>query len=269
MKMGQVWSRLYADFLMPCRLDDYQRVLLTAFGEGYRFHSVRSFWEALQGGHDLAGRHLILRHDIDTDCSTARAMFSIEQKVKACSSFYFRLSTVDVALMREIEKAGSEASYHFEEIATVAKRRRLHYREEVSLYMAEIRHIFRKNLEYLRSRTGLAMVTVASHGDFVNRGLGMANWELLDGRLRQELGIRVEAYDAELNRPITSRHSDSPYPEFWQPDSPTAAFLRGEPVVYILTHPRHWRVSRWENLVDNVQRLLEGVRYEAGDDAGG
>jgi hypothetical protein len=65
----------------------------------------------------------LLRHEIaiDSDLKTARAMFDLERKLDIRSSYYFRLSTGDIPFMRELEAEGSEAGYHYEEIATFAK----------------------------------------------------------------------------------------------------------------------------------------------------
>ncbi len=67
----------------------------------------------------------MLRHDVDTDPGTAAAMWDIERELGVESSYFFRLSTLAPALMADIAAGGSEASYHYEEVATVAKRRRL------------------------------------------------------------------------------------------------------------------------------------------------
>ena len=64
---------------------------------------------------------LILRHDIDTDIETTRAMWRVERELGIKTSYFFRLSTVDLPLMREIEACGGSVGYHFEELATAAK----------------------------------------------------------------------------------------------------------------------------------------------------
>ena len=128
--------RLYSDFLMPSRLRLYEKLLEEAGDRGYELHSVASFWEVIkEGGPHTHARYLILRHDVDTDVRTARAMFAIEQKRGARASYYFRLSTLDVPFMKSIHQAGSEASYHYEEIAAFGKRRGCSGREEAGLTM--------------------------------------------------------------------------------------------------------------------------------------
>ena len=88
-----VGRRIYSDYLMPDRTADYEALLRAAIGAGYVLMSVRDFIDLGQVGPQ---RVMVLRHDIDTDPGTARRLF-------------------------EIEEYGSEASYHFEEIAGFVK----------------------------------------------------------------------------------------------------------------------------------------------------
>ncbi len=60
----------------------------------------------------------------------------------------------------------------------------------------------------------------------------------------------------------TSKHSDTTYPDFWKPNSPLEGIRRGSKVVYLLTHPRHWRVNVKENFIDDVNRFIEGIKYK-------
>lgn len=259
--MRRVWHRIYSDFLMRTRLDEYRTLLTAALEEDYEVHSVISFWRKSRLGLDSTRKYLILRHDVDTDVDTAFQMHRIEQEIGVPATFYYRLCTLNVPHMQAIEKSGSEASYHFEEIATVCKRKGLGTRAQVERHLPEIRAEFRANLTFLRAQTGLPMVSVASHGDFVNRHLKIANLELMNDELRRGLGIEVEAYDAALMSLFTERFTDTHYPKFWRTYSPLVAIRRGDHVVHILTHPRHWQTAPLENLVDDIRRAAEGISY--------
>jgi hypothetical protein len=260
----QVWNRCYGDFLMPSRLPAYRALLETALGAGYTIVSVEGAWASIRAGRlDPAGRTLVLRHDIDTGPATAGAMWRIEQELGVSSSYYFRLSTLDLDLMAEIAAAGSEASYHYEELATVAKRHRPRTAADAVHLVPEAQDLFRRNLERLRGRTGLAFRTVASHGDFVNRKLGLLNWTILqEPAFRAAVGIDLETYDAAFMDHVTSRHADTTYPRFWttQPP-PQTAIARGEPVVYLLVHPGAWHVTPWRSALGNLRRIREGIAY--------
>jgi hypothetical protein len=261
--LGQIRDRAYSDFLMPSRLGLYRAMLETALGAGYEIVSIEAMWRLIVGpGLDPARRYLALRHDVDTDSTTAAVMWGIDRELGVKSSYYFRLSTLAPALMADIAAGGGEASYHYEELATVAKRRGLRTRADVERHMPEAKAEFAANLETIRSRTGLPMPVVSSHGDFVNRRLGVANWAILaDAAFRDQVGVEAEAYDELLIGRFTSQYSDVPHPRYWIPADPTSAFRAGDPVVFALVHPRHWRTDRVGNLRDDVLRAVEGVRY--------
>jgi hypothetical protein len=259
----RVWQRLYADFLMPSRLAEYEDLLSTVLARGYVCTPIGEFWGLIQSGSVLADtRYFILRHDIDTDLGTARAMWEIEHRLRVRGSYYFRLGTVDVPLMRRIVAAGSEASYHYEELATIAKKRGLRDRRQVETAMPVVRALFAENLDALRSTSGLPLDVVASHGDFANRCLGIPNHALLaDRSFREEVGVTLEVYDEEFMTHVTSRHSDTAHPAYWAPSSPLAAVDWDPHVVYVLVHPRYWRVNRTANALDDGKRLVDGLTY--------
>ena len=259
-----MWHRIYADFLMPDRLGIYESLLRTALGHSYEIHSIHSFWQRIQDGDRLppTSRYLILRHDVDTDASTAERMWAVERKLGVKSTFYFRLSTLAPNLMRAMQASGSEASYHYEELATVASRISPSKADVIYEQMSVIRQLFKTNLFRLRRELGLPLLTVASHGDFMNRKLGIANTAILaDQEFRREVGIELEAYDAALNQHVTDRFADRQYPDYWSPDDPATAIHRGSRVILILTHPRQWRAAPSENAVDDMIRLWRGARY--------
>jgi len=209
--ISRIFHRIYSDFLLPDRLPLYRELLQRFLDGGVQLLSVVEYWDRVSEGRcKPEGRFLILRHDIDTDVDTARAMWDVETSLGVTSSSYFRLSTIAPKLMREMHAQGSEPSYHYEEIATFAKLRRLKTVSEVERNLPEIKARFRDNLLELRDKTGLPMRTVAAHGDFVNRALGYPNWKLLeDIDMRAELKIELEVYDRALESLIDARHSDT------------------------------------------------------------
>lgn len=263
--LKSTWHRLYNDFFMPCRLAQYRAFLRAALEAEYEFHSVVSFFRENQECTPKRSRRVILRHDVDSDVKTAEAMWEIEQELGVRASFYFRLSTVDIRLMQSIEKSGSEASYHFEELATVAKRLRIRDTARSAELLPLAAEEFVSNLRKLRMLTGLPMYTVASHGDFANRVLKAPNYLLLaDQALRARLGILAETYDAEAMRQVVVRCADAPYPELWIPEDPRLACDRRVPVLYVLTHPGYWRASWGPNISFIFRRIVEGIAFKYG-----
>lgn len=256
-------DRVYSDFLMGSRLGAYRRLLKAVLRAGYQISSVGNVWRLIgDGGLDPTQRHLVLRHDVDTDPRTAAAMWDIDRGLGVESSYFFRLSTLAPALMADIAGGGSEVSYHYEELSSVAKRRRLRTASDALAALPEARDLFAANLVRLRATTGLPMRVVAAHGDFVNRRLGIPNWRVVEEPVfRRELGIDLEKYDEAFLRHLPSRHIDAPPPVGWEPSDPAAAIAAGVPVVSVLVHPRHWRAAPAVNARDDVRRVLEGVHY--------
>lgn len=261
--MPAIVDRIYNDFFMSSRLEEYRIFLETSLACGYEICSIAGFWQKIKFDQlNSESKYLILRHDIDTGLHIAKDMWKIEISLNIKSSYYFRLSTIDIPFMQEISRGGSEASYHFEELATIAKQMNLRTKEQIISKLYLIRELFKQNLIRLRQKTGIDMNIVASHGDFVNRKLGIYNWEILsDEDFRNEIGIDLEVYDEKFMRFVTSRHSDTFYPLFWKPKDPINAILENNRIVYVLVHPRYWMSSPQENLIDYCQRILEGWRY--------
>ena len=261
--MRRMRDRVYSDFVMPSRLALYGELLERALEGGYRICSVGHLWRQVVGGGPAPSeRYMVLRHDIDTDPGTAAAMWDIDRGLAVRSSYFFRLSTLAPELMASISTGGGEASYHYEEFSSVAKRRRLRSRSDALAALPEARAEFAANIERLRVRTGLPMRVVAAHGDFVNRRLGIPNSIVLaDSAFRLQVGIDLEAYDEQYLRKLTKRHSDAPHPHWWEGKDPAIMIDARVPVISVLIHPRHWRVNRVDNTRDNLRRVLEGVRY--------
>lgn len=255
-------SRLYSDYFMPSRLPGFEHFIVAALDLGYAQTSVREFFDSLSNGAVHDGQKVVVhRHDIDTDLRTARKLFELEKKYKIKSTFYFRLSTLDFKLMREIEEYGSEASYHYEELATFAKENRIRDAASVQARMPEIRDIFTRNFRSIEQRLGAKMTTVASHGDFANRRLKLNNTELLkDQQVRDDCGIRCEAYDDALLQSFDFYVADRPHPKYYHPSPPDSALGQYRRICF-LTHPRQFETNWIENTKDNLFRFYEGARW--------
>ncbi len=258
--MNTLAQRLYAHYLMPSRLAQYARLVGHAKDLGYAQSSVRDF-AGMPPHNDAVARVLVHRHDIDTDLRTARKMFAIEQSHGAQASYYFRLSTLDAGFMRDIEAYGSEASYHFEEIADFAKQHHIRDAAGVRNRLADIRQRFLGNVARIEDMLGMKLQTVASHGDFANRRLGVINREILDDNaLREHCGFVCETYDPGLLERFDIYISDRPHPHYYHPQSPFEALGRHRRIC-LLTHPVQWETNWGENTRHNVRRLIEEWRW--------
>ncbi|GAQ24559.1 hypothetical protein [Tepidanaerobacter syntrophicus] len=260
--MKKVFQRIYSDLFLPSRLEEYKNLLIEALENGYRIVSIEQFYDVIVNKNIENQNYLVLRHDIDTDASTAKLMFEVEKQLNVNASYYFRLSTINIPLMKEIHQFGSEVSYHYEEVASYAKQYKIKNPNQIYDNLTKIQSLFSKNLEALRNATGIPMEIVASHGDFVNRYLKITNCVILrEAEFRDKNNIKLEVYDDSMMKYVTSRHSDCGYPVFWKPNSPKEAIKNHSPVIYILTHPRHWKANIKENIKDDYIRLIEGIKY--------
>jgi hypothetical protein len=256
--MKTILNRIYSDYLMPSRLDLYQDLLLRAKAAGYIQQSVREFFRT---PGDDARKVLVHRHDIDSDVRTARKMFALEARHGVTASYYFRLSTLDIGFMREIEAYGSEASYHYEEVADFAKRSHIRSADEVRRHFPAIREQFRRNYESIQDRLAARLATVASHGDFANRRLRIINHEILrDRALRERCGIECESYDEALLSRFDLYISDKPYPRYYHPVSPFDALGKYRRICF-LTHPNQWETNWRESTRCNVGRVYQELTW--------
>lgn len=254
-------NRFYADFLLPDRLDDLGNLVGSALELGYVHKTISSYFFRLNAEpkttNDLVFIH---RTDVDTDCETARKMFKVFKSFGITSTFYFRRSTVDVRLMRELNDAGFEVGYHYEEIADYCKERRTLDPTLVINAIPELKLRFLKNLRSMESAAGFKFTSVASHGDFVNRKLGIPNHTLVDADLISEAGLLLEAYNPVLLESLAEYTSDSAYPTYYRGGrSPFDAVARNSKAILFLTHPRHWHANPWINFKDTLVRLKEGL----------
>jgi hypothetical protein len=259
--MNAMLNRVYADYLMPSRLGAYENLVREVAAAGYAQLSVREFFRQVGGQARLPGRRFVHRHDIDSDLRTAKKIFAIESRHGVRASYYFRLRTLDYGFMREIEAAGSEAGYHYEEVADFAKRHRLRSADAVRQRFPEIREHFARNLGRIVERLGVPISTVASHGDFANRRLKVINHELLhDDALRRRCGIECESYDVELLRCFDIYISDRKHPVYYYPLSPFEALGKYEHIC-LLTHPVQWETNWVESTRCNLRRLVEEMAW--------
>jgi len=253
-----VRERIYADYFAPSRLVEYRRLLERALTAGFDHCTVYELYTALSRPNpELNDKIFVHRHDIDTDCATARQFFEVEKQLGVKASYYFRLNTLDVRLMSEIHEYGSEVGYHYEEIATYAKRSGLRSGKDVLEHIGAIRHEFERNFLAVEKRLGFKVRTVASHGDFANRAMRLSNAVILEDKaLRERLSIECESYDDILMSFFDAYLSDAPPREYWRRGSPLEA-VNTKRKICLLTHPRHWRTNILVNTLDNLTRLIE------------
>jgi hypothetical protein len=259
----RLYWRVHQNFLMRSRIPEYRVLLTEAKARGYEFLTVRDLARCASGRATLPPLALVLRSDVDSDVPTARAMFEVEKALGIRATYYFRLSTLNERLIREMTDYGTEVGYHFEEVATAAKRCGLRNATDVALHLECIRDQFRRNIARYKAVAGSWPQTVAAHGDFANRKIKTTNACIINQAIRDEFGILAAAHDEWLNAPVTMRVTDREAPQWWSPMPLPEALIQKPKCLYVLVHSRQWRASVWENAKADVIRVAEGAMLSA------
>lgn len=208
---------------------------------------------------------MLNRHDIDTSPNVARKFFEIEKEVygrEGSVTYYFRDKTIDIKLIHDIESYGYETGYHYETIATWEKKYKTKSAEVLEKNLSAIQDLFLKDLSSFRECTGSPSLSVASHGDFINRRYGYCNYEILkSAEVRNKAKVIVEAYDDFIMHLVKERYADQvPLDGF--ATHVENSIKNGCLCIMILTHPRNWEVDIVANTVDNIERLVQGILYK-------
>ena len=245
---------------MGSRLAAYRALLREIRSCGYRFCTIIEFAE-IDRSAAFDQPVCLLRNDVDSNKTGVAQMFGCDRDEGVRATYFFRLSTIDRKLMDRIENHVGVVGYHFEEIASVAKRLGLNSRAQVDAHMEEIRDEFRRNIAQFHERTGRIPLAVASHGDFVNRRIGVSNSDLLTPALMEELGIVADAYGDRFHRALDARFSDFPPPQWWKPFDPVQVLPDRPRSLSILVHPRQWTCNPALNLWLNGQRISQEISW--------
>jgi hypothetical protein len=267
--LAQLAYRIRSDYLIGSRRPEYDELLRRASALNYDLLSLIEFYDLekniiLPTGYRCIG----LRHDVDVgNVASTRMLHKVEEKHNAHATYYFRLSTAAKCekLIGLLLARGFEVGYHFEEAATLAKRRHLQSRAEVFSYREEIQTMFRQNCQAFRSRYNTQLRSVCSHGDWINRKLGFINNEFLDDHILEECGLSFEAYQQSFKCRFDDYISDvATFPDRWaRGRSPEKALDDGKERIYLLTHDRQWHPGPIVNTVANVERVWEAFCYRS------
>ena len=259
-RIAVIKNRIYSDYFMPSRLDEYENIIKNLSEAGYEHITFRDYNQKLKNNSLDNKKYFINRHDIDTDVATAKKFFKIEKKYNVKATYYFRLSTLDFEFMKEIEEYESEASYHFEGIATYTKRNHIKSKDEIITHLDKIKEEFKQNFQMIESKMEtIKLQTVCSHGDFANRKLGIVNNMITkDLKLREELEIECETYDKDIMNSFDIYLSDGAF-SLDTTAKDIIKMIDNKNIICMLTHPRQWNTSWLCNTKENIKRLYEGL----------
>ncbi len=247
------------------RRGQYASLLLAARQAGYELVGLEEFHARVLTERD-DWRVFALRHDVDVcDVEGNESFRAMEQAIGARATYYFRLTTAPAhaELIRRLLRSGFEVGYHYEEGATVAKRYGLEGRPALEARRDEITHLFRNNCIEFKRRWNPDLRSIASHGDWINGRLGVANTAFAPQELLTECGIGFEAYAEDFLGRFDVYVSDvGRYPALWANDyGPYDAIANGDRRICLLTHERRWHASIRIGIAADLNRARDGLRY--------
>ncbi|MEW9096119.1 MAG: hypothetical protein AB2417_13650 [Clostridiaceae bacterium] len=253
--MNVILERIYVDFIMPHRFDEYKEILKYAVNKGYYLTSMIDYYNNHYNKIDDA-KIIILRHDVDDDLKGTKKFLEIEKELKVKSSYYFRVNTFDNEIANEIIDCGSEVGYHYEELATYCKKNKIKNKDSLGDEdMNSIYEMFKNNIT--SKFKDYDIKTIASHGDFYNREIGVPNHHIFKYFKYDDLGILIEAYDENLLNSFQSYIADDMYRPFWKNNvSIYDSIENNDKRILLLTHSCNWHSNKLENLKKNFNRLL-------------
>ena len=179
---------------------------------------MAEFAETVKPGKAVKVRSMF-RVDVDSDARGARRMFEIERALGIQATYYFRLSTIDRALIAEMIGARHGSRLSFRRAFDLARRRGLRNATDGERYRSELRNEFREQLFPFRS----APACRREHRGpwrFPQPQAGRLQQRFLDRPMLDELGIVAEAYELWLVDRFRSRVADRPPPLWWRPMPP-------------------------------------------------
>ena len=257
---------LVIKYLKNSRMHEYEKIIEAALAKDYEVISLRDY---IEDNYNLSKKLFILRHDIDHFSEGTKMMFEIEKKYRVNSSFYFRNTTFEPRLMKNIEAYGSEASLHFEPIADFVKANFIKDKKELmSIKNWEERClvILKSNIDRFRSLLDIPCITIASHGEYENTLVETPNNYLTeDIKTYDTLDIKLEAYNQEMIEKVTCYISDVPIEingGYRYGITPLEAIVKEEKFIMFLTHPNHWYYSSWKQFKKLIKTVLQGGVYK-------
>jgi len=253
--------KLFVKYLQNNRIAEYDNIVKTAVKKEYQVISLRDY---IEEKYNKTKKLFILRHDIDHFSDGTKMIFEVEKKYGVTSSFYFRNSTYESKLMKEIEAYGSEASLHFEPIADYIKANpSIRNKEDLfeSDFEEKCLEILKSNLNRFRLLLDIPCITIASHGEYENSLVDTPNNYLTEDIDSYEyLNIKLEAYNKNMIEKVTCYISDVPIEindGYNYGISPIKAIENNENFIMFLSHPNHWYYSRWKQFKKLVKVIIK------------
>lgn len=233
-------------YIQNNRIAEYEDILAKARDHGYQMLTLENY---AKGDYDKGKKVLLLRHDVDHISPGTRAMLNAEQKYGATASYYFRWSTADYFLMKDIIAGGGEGSLHFETIANFLRRQqgKRYSKEDVLVRKDFFLELLKHELALFRAYYDVPCQTLASHGAEENSMVGVSNNYLTDDdSVYGDLGIVLESYQQKFIESMGIYISDTVMEYnggYRYGITPQEAIADGISPILFLSHPNHWKYT--------------------------
>lgn len=233
------------------RLQSYKKYIEYALAEGYEVVSMETLYENREKDIKI----MALRHDVDHRTPATRRMFLLEKELDVKSTYYFRKSTMDMDLIKEMEKAGFEVGFHFETISEYMIENKMDYIEEDDLN--KCRERLKRDIDVQKEL--YALKSICSHGAPENSKIGISNNVLTENGNYAFYGIQFEAYDKELYKNVDVHIMDENIRHgcgFAYKSNPIDAINENVKKIIFLAHPNHWHETLYDKVYNTVGMLL-------------
>jgi hypothetical protein len=256
-----IFNRIRLDYFLRNRINEYEHFIKTALDKGFEIMPHSQFYDLVKKNEIGSRKIVMIRQDIDQDPNYCREWLRVEKKYKIHTSYYFRLCTKHIPIMKEILAYGSDCGYHYEELATYAKRNHIKSATVLMDHFDAIRKEFSNNLQHLEAELGQKIQYIASHGDFANRKLKMPNHTFINREVLDDNGLIFEAYDKEFLENYSINIMDAGGPKFYNGPVSQLDALDQYQIVHILIHPKNWKANVYWNTYENCKRFIQGLKY--------
>ncbi|MBC8180636.1 hypothetical protein H8E88_05875 [candidate division KSB1 bacterium] len=214
----------------------YAKILQEALDINYEITSVIDWFRSIEQLKNE--RIVIMRHDVDHDAITAKAMGYIEHQLGVKSTFYFRWLTAEMGPVDYLKNLGHEVGLHYETIATYCRVKNITEKEDVTPEIIDICRDLLKAEIYLFESIYGDIYSICSHGHELNRLLSIPNIVLMKDQNPKDFYVETWANSDELRKVPEIFVADSG--NKWDPFSFGEAMERGFETIYVLIHPIWW-----------------------------
>jgi len=262
--INKIISRFKRDFIYRNHFDHYRDNLVYLKDSGYQFETISSAHKKIN--HSRIDKLVCIRHDVDIEDFEGNEIFyEIEKSLNIKSSFYFRLSTIQIHknLINKLLRDGFEVGYHFEEPSTFMKENKIKDLNTLMKNSTTIQKKININIKIFESRINKKILSICAHGDWINRKYQFTNSIFVDKNILLKNSLLLEAYDKHFIKKFDCYITDTGNSKYiWKNNfSPINASQKKMNKLYILSHERTFHLNYFASWKSNLVAAYEKIIY--------